>query len=378
MNVCKECVEDIALRKFVHDNAAPGKCDYCGAQSGQPIVCGLSEVLEFMDEVISEEFGDPNNELPYDSGEGGWQGDVWDIFDVFDEIEFYLENESLLKDIRGHFFDRQFCRKDYFAASPSERVIHAWDRFKSVVKHERRYTFWTSLEDGEAEYHPDHLPPGHMLREIADIIHQIGLVATISPGTEIWRVRVSSKPLSRTSDFTSPPVDRAIQPNRMSPAGVPMFYGSDDSQTAMIETVDPAQLTNQAIYGGRFTPARGLCLLDLTAVPKIDSFFAVNRDVRHAIHFLWHFASDLSRPIKRDRSPHIDYVPTQVFTEYVRFELKAPSGGRFDGLKYRSSRNGKPCYVVFATQDQCLKSEPRQGERLLQFVEGSISTLTWP
>jgi hypothetical protein len=378
MYVCQRCIEDMALQKVVRENSTSQECDYCGHRSDNPIAADLDDVLEFMDRVISEEYGDPNDELPWDGREGGWQGEVLDVFDLFADIEFYVENEQLLNDIRDHFSEREYCQKDYFASTPSQRVLVAWEKFKTVVKHQRRYTFWTSLDDGEPEYHPDHLPPGHMMGEIADIIHQVGPVKTTPKGTEFWRVRVhlTTKPLKLPSDFTSPPTQYANQPNRMSPSGVSMFYGCDDKKTAYFETVDPDDMSGKIVSGARFQAFCPLNFLDLTAIPGIRSFFATDRDVRHAVQFLQEFARDLSRPIKKDGRQHIEYVPTQVFTEYVRFELKTSGNEPFHGIKYRSSKDQRGCYVIFADQNQCLSTDSKENPQLLDFVVGSIEDIT--
>ena len=49
--------------------------------------------------------------------------------------------------------------------------------------------------------------------------------------------------VEKDSDLSSPPLQRAKQPNRMSPAGVPMFYGAEDFDTAFQETFDPLVLS---------------------------------------------------------------------------------------------------------------------------------------
>ncbi len=43
-------------------------------------------------------------------------------------------------------------------------------------------------------------------------------------------------------DFAPPPLDKALRSNRMSPAGVVMFYGSDDAKTAQLEINDDPKL----------------------------------------------------------------------------------------------------------------------------------------
>jgi len=380
MYVCEDCIEDSALQEFVRTHLVSGECTYCERVSENAIAANLEDVLKFMDDVISEEYDDPNEGMSYISAEGGWQGQVLEGGEIFDEIGFGLDNEQLFDEIEAHFAGRLFCERDHQILNPSDRMLFAWERFKHVVQHERRYTFWTSHDDGEEEWHPDHLPPSHMLREIAEILREIDPYTTLNNGATIWRARVHDSEFSPNSPkaFTSPPVELARQPNRMSPAGVPMFYGCADQDTAYQETVEPDRLKGKTVSAACFKALRPLRLLDLTANREPASFFSVGRKERHAIRFLQGFAKSLSQPITRDGSQHIDYVPTQVFTEYVRYELKTSDDNMLDGIVYNSSKNKGVCYVIFATQEDCLPKERHGRPQLLEYVEGSILTISMP
>ena len=97
--------------------------------------------------------------------------------------------------------------------------------------HVRRYTFWTSLDDFVPEYHPDYLPPGRMLAEIKAVVDDLSLIREFPQETQFWRAREPDQGelLTVPECFTSPPLCDAKQPNRMSPAGIPMFYGAETS-----------------------------------------------------------------------------------------------------------------------------------------------------
>ncbi len=112
-------------------------------------------------------------------------------------------------------------------------------------------------------------------------------------------------------------------------------------------------------------------MLNLFDILEPESFFRdEDREQRLAKEFLKAFAREVSRPIFRNGRHNFEYVPTQVFTEFVRFELKGYDGKPFDGIRYRSSRNSRPSLVLFATQSQCLGLCERQ---LVRFVEGSLT-----
>jgi RES domain len=63
--------------------------------------------------------------------------------------------------------------------------------------------------------------------------------------------------------------------------------------------------------------------------------------------FMNRFLPDFSSPIERDDRIHIDYVPTQVITEYLR-DAKLGGDPPVEGIKYRSARRKEGiCYVLF-------------------------------
>ncbi|WP_315264419.1 RES family NAD+ phosphorylase, partial [Tannerella forsythia] len=54
-----------------------------------------------------------------------------------------------------------------------------------------------------------------------------------------------------------------------------------------------------------------------------------------------------SKDIKHDNKIHIEYVPTQIMTEYFRYVFTEISDIKIDGILYPSSQNGGNCYVLF-------------------------------
>ena len=357
--VCAKCIVDEALGRIVSINASSEKCTYCG---GQP-AADLGIVTEHIAECIAGVYTDPVEVLPWETREGGWQGGtVYNLWEIFEEVELFIEDEQLRLDITDYFDQTEWCVRDWQILGPSKRKASGWRSFKKAVKHKRRYTFWSmGDETGEDEWHPDYCAVGKTLDEITASIRDTGLIKQIQLGTPIWRVRIhkNKDKLIKDSDFTSPPIEKAIQSNRMSPAGVPMLYGAEDFDTAYQETVDPGRIKGKIITGGCFKTTTPLHVLDLVDIPEVPSFFNKEAaDISDDLIFLRNFVDELSEPIERDGREHIEYVPTQVFTEYVRWQMKINDGQPIDGIRYRSSKNGKSCYVLFCEQDECV-DEPR-------------------
>ncbi|MBO5919675.1 MAG: RES family NAD+ phosphorylase [Bacteroidales bacterium] len=60
-----------------------------------------------------------------------------------------------------------------------------------------------------------------------------------------------------------------------------------------------------------------------------------------------HFHDEISKPISPDDNPEIEYIPSQIFTEYVRCLCKTLCGNSYDGIVYRSSLTGEKNVVLF-------------------------------
>lgn len=375
MHVCAECIEDPALQDIVRNNMTESKCDYCGRENSEPFACELDIITDFMLECVEREYRDPVDELPYDSGEGGYQGETLDARDLLEEIGFSVDNEALFDDIIATFNEQDWCQRDYYwKLSPYELHKHGWERFCRTVKSNRRYTFWTAYDEDYSEYDEEHFHPAQMLPQLAEIIQK--REKAVPTGTRLWRVQIlnADEAPKLPERFTSPPEDKARVPNRMSPAGISMFYGADDFETACQEVVDAEDLNGKRVLGVQFEAVIALNLLDLTRLPVPTSYFSPQGSERiHKVHFLWFFCQDLSKRIRKDGREHIEYVPTQVFTEYVRHMMKTTSGEPFHGIAYPSSKTQKPCYVIFANQDECLDQVPfRRSPQLLRMVPDTL------
>jgi hypothetical protein len=128
-----------------------------------------------------------------------------------------------------------------------------------------------------------------------------------------------------------------------------MFYGSDDIATTVAEI--GAHSSRRYAILGEFKTTRDLTLLNLADLPSIPSLYnEAGRTPRYYdLMFLRAFAADLGKPITLDGREHIEYVPTQVVTEYLRF---VPENA-IDGILYRSAQNDGVCCVLFCDSTGC-------------------------
>lgn len=204
----------------------------------------------------------------------------------------------------------------------------------------------------------DVLTPSEILQAMFEYAQQVALFREIPAGYQLIRARweAGDRHYQTPEELGPPPRAVANQANRMSPAGIPMFYGCDDEETALLETA-----SGPGYYAlGVFETMRPVVLLDLTDIPEVPGLFEPvpdfqEVDPRRALRFLHHIAAEMSRPVERDDRVYIEYVPTQVVTEFIRCRV-ARDGANVDGIGYASSVNeGYVSYVLFADQSNLVR-----------------------
>jgi hypothetical protein len=97
---------------------------------------------------------------------------------------------------------------------------------------------------------------------------------------------------------------------------------------------------------------RPIRLPNLARLPPVPGFFShAGRREKLTLAFLHEFSDIIIEPVDRNDRINIDYIPTQVFTEFLRdFRFE---GGRIDGLMYRSATGERGVnYVLFASPEE--------------------------
>ncbi|WP_458682731.1 RES family NAD+ phosphorylase [Prescottella equi] len=345
--VCARCLTPEALDVLAPNLIEDEPCTFCSAAG--PTVDFETFMTKFM-YMIGRQYGDAHAQgvLVID---GEYFAKVWSGDEIADaHSDLALTNADAITFVREALDgDRVWAYRDGLEP-PDEAMRFAWSRLSDTVKYRQRYIF-LSEEDGGR---PDELSPRQYLEKLDQIIHDNAMTLTLPKGSEIYRVR----PYDATRDFPlvaaelgSAPADLA-GPNRMSPAGISMFYGSENLDTAIAETTNGR--TAPAVAVGRWRTVQDLHLVDLTKeIPRSNLFAAAHgADSDFETHFngsyLRRFAEEIAAPI-RPGIPHIEYVPTQVVTEYLRFARH----GAYDGIRFNSAKNGQPNYVLFAHALQC-------------------------
>ena len=349
--VCVNCFTDLGMIQFVEQNAVSLVCSFCESIGETAIAAPIEDVSEHFLECIFREYDLAVNQLGY---EGGFWGPHWDGFELATdvlELEFPQSNEwALLDALFGEYFDQDWCPENAYGLDDLERPRYSWEYFRKVVMHERRYFFMDNQGDPDDT---EVFSPAEILQTTFEYALNMGLFHEFSIGSRLVRARKErdGERYDSPRELGPPPYAAAKRANRMSPAGIPMFYGCDDDDTALLEVAE-----GPGYYAlGDFEIVRPAILLDLTHIPEVPSLFEAvpdyqEVDPRRALRFLHHISREISRCVQKDDHVHIEYVPTQVVTEFIRAKV-IWGRARVDGIRYNSSANeGHASYVLFADQ----------------------------
>jgi hypothetical protein len=367
--VCDRCFSDETVIAFVQDHAQEHRCDFCGRSEERPIAAPADEVADLIVGAVESEWTDPINELGWDSREGGYQGDTYDFDDVLEQIGNPILTWEFQQALQEAVLTVSWCKRDYVALPLDEGLAYDWDEFVHSIKYRTR--FFLPLQKTD----PNLVEPGQsassleLLESIGRLSEQAGLIRRLDGGERFWRVRshVAGKSYCLAGDLGTPRAQHSLTSSRMSPAGIPAFYGASSLDTALAEArvgIDPDRPEWSA---GEFGTSQPCTVLDLSDIPEIPSIFDPDRrHLRHALIFLAHFAEQVAEPLSDDKREHVDYVPTQVVSEFFRVSFSPSDIGPVNGIVYRSARHpGGKCVALFVPHERCLDRAPSDDELAL-------------
>lgn len=329
--VCADCLNDAFLAEVVEPGTSCRECDYCGTPSD---TAALASIVPVVAKAIGRHYepcGRPEGETAV-AGPGS-------SLDVLRGLR-WAGNPRLLTDVANEL------GSDYWASLPSleteprsgELLDWSWLHFERVVKHESRFNFHTTTKPQVEGV----LDAGAVLRRIGEVVVAHGLVQRTQPKA-LYRAR-SRRPQDVwdahcPAELGAPPKEKAGA-GRMNPAGIPYLYTAFEPATAIGEIAFPLPGLPIDVVLATFEANRELLVLDLSLVePPRSVFDCGSPPVDDRLEFLARFARDLALPVVKDGSEHIDYIPSQVVSEYFAqvFLPNGPDSAPLDGLVHRSS-----------------------------------------
>lgn len=282
-------------------------------------------------------FAEPGDAgLPRDSGEWVGGDSITDTLDALYSLGDFC-SDAVLEELASCFINDAWlpCADSWWlGVHEHQRLSWSWDSFENVVRSRRRYFFHEGDEGGPTNGNEE-LSPIELLASIKSIIEQHDLLSTLLAGTDLYRTRVigEAEELKELAEIGAPPPQFAAA-GRMNPAGIPYCYLSVDPGTAIAETVGRPPCK---VAIGRIRPKLDMLIVDLTEIPAAPSLF--NCEMRHEreqLLFLQEFIKRIATPIPKDGREHVDYVPSQVVSEYFS-TTRFLDRKRVYGVKYTST-----------------------------------------
>jgi len=163
--ICLDCLYDAGLKKLFTGGFTPtqkGDCAYCDKRSILTIssldVQRLIREYCLVDKTLSVA------ELGYCTREGGWQGKTYDPDDLLDKCsgavcdELFAELQEAL-----NTSGESFCDADHNLMPQTDRWMHSWGEFTSLIKHRCRFLFG-QIGDQNPDRNPDEPSPEEFIR----------------------------------------------------------------------------------------------------------------------------------------------------------------------------------------------------------------------
>lgn len=362
-NVCTHHFDDMYLNEMIQEYGHEGKCSYCGHHG---TVCSMQDFMEQVSWKIHMYFDDVNNASLY------YADDFYDdenevipgfkrvgeyvapkeaeyfecTMDLMEDLGLATDDGDLNNDIEDVFSTQEWIERDILHEDYRRVLFDKWKQFADAVTHSRRYTFLATPEFLPLVKGVEKTENKDILSSLRSLIITQKLVRKLKEGSILYRARrIKDKEKEYGFwDITAAP-DAVASVNRMSPAGVSLFYASFSDRTAIDECV--GKKTDPLLIG-EFTTKKDLRILDLTRIPG-PSFWM---DDWQENQFLHSFNREVTKRLNPQDTNLLQYIPTQVFTEFLRYMFTDAKGNKLDGMIYGSSKTREKNIVLFCNHKQ--------------------------
>jgi hypothetical protein len=363
--ICQKHFGDDDIERYIQNlGTFENECSFCNDDDKEePSVTINSDVLlSGILACIFRSYDHPANGLAYESAEGGYQGDVYGTLELLNEIIPLDADYEVLEYLAHEIIQAEWTEGEFYGNSYSEELSYLWNNFSYLIKHKVRYLF-KEIEPNQHEDGPQN-ESYSILESIGNSIIKLNLFVNIPEKTNlfdqdvvIYRARQhgSTEEVKSCKHIGSPPSEKASS-SRFSAEGISMFYGAENEKTAIEEIINRDEPTD-IISIAEFYPAAELTLIDLRNINKIGFFNFEAVDLYEPSRFLSTFVHQVSIKLDKNQNRRIEFVPSQVVTEYFRHVLPSKAGIPIK-IIYKSAQNkGCDCYVIFADNEQCKDEE---------------------
>jgi hypothetical protein len=357
--VCRKHVEDQFLLGQLAGSPVPSPCVVCGRTAVEHVdvdkICDVvvAVIETYRRRAIDELYHDEETDSGYALADP-YLEDTADVVDTYFEGAF---DDDLMEYVRVTLDPEWWFDPGVIWLEGVELYLHSWNWFRALFRSAN--VELTNLLAGEldgprrAGQPADGILPSEILPKLWGLVDELEVVRVI-PASHEWIRAVHvpiGEPLGASCLGTAP--STSSTENRMNRAGEPMFYGTADEETAVIEIGEPQGDRETAF--GTWVPSRSLRVLDLDQIPILPDLYDVERaGLRWRLVFLSDFAADVSQPVGGHEQ--VEYRATQIFMDFLRSRALG-----LDGIIYRSARTGRPCCALDVDNAHCLEADATIG-----------------
>ncbi|MFV1361763.1 HEPN-associated N-terminal domain-containing protein [Mycolicibacterium fortuitum] len=353
--LCREHITDACLSQRLERFVTEYSCAICGRtrppEINAPFALPLDEVLRAVAETVHHFYSDATEVLPWDNEESRLVGPQLESWEVVQDIAggaFEPTHEDKIIELIVEAIGDDVVWTSWFTAAATDGHEYAWEQFAQTAMHQTRMVVGLGSPAD---------PPARLTEFLNSVLlyakSELGLVRQLPVGTEFYRGRLyeDADSLRPHSDDLGPAPSAIATANRLSSAGIGLFYASGDPQTAIAEIAGHGVKPLAVI--GKFTNTRELRILDLTGVPTpISPFCMEEREHARMGRFLTSFVHFITAPVIPDDRVHVEYAPTQLLTEYLRWV----SEPKLEGIALPSAQTHRCTYVLFFGRSDCTTS----------------------
>ena len=356
--VCADCLDDSGLKSYIRENATSTKCSYC-EKVGEAFIAVETAILfqkivrcirAYYEMAEGRAVASPEQLTTPDSTE-----QLLSRHRIVDDPASPLsfDIEQAINQEGSYWVERQSVTINQYQV-----LQRRWEDFQESVLHEFRYTYIFLNKDSSTADIADTANPKIILHDVGKCVESLGLIKTLALKTPLFRARAHATELFRdVTQLGTAPIRTAKWANRMSPAGIPMFYAADSKELAISEVRETSK--DEIMSIGTFLTTRKCRILDLTELKDVPSIYSRRSGLLETeTLFMQEFVHNIAKPITKDGSEHVDYVPSQIVTEYFRHVFRTEKNDSIHGICYPSSlEGGGKAYVFFwghdSDRDRC-------------------------
>lgn len=310
--VCIRCIKNPGVRKKIEQSQHKGVCSYCGVAEWVEL---LPDVIRYIEKCILYDY---DRQAPL-SPPGSYN--VKDIFETKDFKATTQVRTDIVKALARNTYSLKSEVNTAQSPEKTQALIQQWSQFEQLIKTENRFfceNHKVSFNTRGGEYRP-----AKILSKIVEAIREhTFLHLELDEENTLYRARSHFQAGSYDAqNLGHPPIGKASA-TRMTPApvGIPAFYASLDPHLAVKEI----KTTATKFIVGRWKLTRPIRVVNLSGVignEAPDFFDYDKKNERNIILFLKKFSSEVSKPVEKDGREHIDYVPTQALSEFIKTYL---------------------------------------------------------